>query len=375
MGNVIKGNRYRLVDNRAFDLPLPLKFELLKADDLIALYEISTDENVSYRIVTKHKENMITPINRPVDISDIYYLFSSRVFQNCTPYTYPELKLVGLEKYSVYDIIRKTRGITPFDTYWVRFDGDNCDYDTALDTWNKLMSSGSVSEPPEHPVSSSVRNSEKTIQPEHVAEVREKETDSYDKSHVNDILNQHKIDVEEKLSREKSIISENNSSEHFANNTMSIDEIDALLMKSGLDGGFDKLEHKKEKTQSSGGNMSQEDIEKMLAAVSAPAAESEPAPAEEPKSSGGNMSQEDIEKMLAAVSAPAAESQPAPAEEPKSSGGNMSQEDIEKMLAAVSAPAAESEPAPAEEPQSGGGKMSQEDIEALLNGMKEDAAK
>ena len=278
-------------------------------------------------------------------MTDIYYLFSSRVFQNCTPYTYPELKLVGLEKYSVYDIIRKTRGITPFDTYWVRFDGDNCDYDTALDTWNKLMSSGSVSEPPEHPVSSSVRNAEKTIQPEHVAEVREKETDSYDKSYVDDILNQHKIDVEEKLSREKSIISENNSSEHFANNTMSIDEIDALLMKSGLDGGldggFDKPEHKKEKTQSS----------------------------------GGNMSQEDIEKMLAAVSAPAAESQPAPAEEPKSSGGNMSQEDIEKMLAAVSAPAAESEPAPAEEPQSGGGKMSQEDIEALLNGMKEDAAK
>ena len=339
MGNVIKGNRYRMVDNRSFDLPLPLKWELLKADDPIALYEVSDDEKVSFSILTKHKENMITPIDRPLDIADIYYFFSSRVFQNCTPYTYPELKLVGLEKYSVYDIIRKTRGITPFDTYWLRFDGDNCDYDTAFNSWNSLMSNCEAFETSENPVSSSVivpssvPATDKIISSEPVEKTPEKETESYDKSHVDDILNQHKVDVAEKISREKSNDSEGNSSGSISGNSMSIDEIDALLMQSGLEGGFDKPERKKEEPQSSGGNMSQDDIEKMLAAA-------------------GNTAPE------------------TPVEEPKSSGGNMSQDDIEKMLAAAGNTAPET---PVEEPQSGGGKMSQEDIEALLNGMKEDA--
>ena len=70
----------------------------------------------------------------------------------------------------------------------------------------------------------------------------------------------------------------------------------------------------------------------------APAA---PAPAPAP-SSGGVMSQEEIEKMLAG-GAPAAAPAPAPA---PSSGGVMSQEEIEKMLAG-GVPAAAPAPAPA----------------------------
>ncbi len=80
----------------------------------------------------------------------------------------------------------------------------------------------------------------------------------------------------------------------------------------------------------------------------APAAPApEPAPA---ASSGGTMSQEEIERMLAGGGAPAPE--PAPA---ASSGGTMSQEEIEQMLAgggaaapapAAPAPMAASQPAP-----------------------------
>ena len=91
MGSVLKGNRYRLVDNRSFELPLPLKYELLKEDAPIAEYEISSDEKVTYRIITKYKEEMITPVYRQLDISDIYYLFSCRVFQDRTPFTLTEL--------------------------------------------------------------------------------------------------------------------------------------------------------------------------------------------------------------------------------------------------------------------------------------------
>ena len=99
--------------------------------------------------------------------------------------------------------------------------------------------------------------------------------------------------------------------------------------------------------------MSQDDIEKLLAAANAPAeqpvSEPEPAPAP-PTASGGKMSQDDIEKLLAAANAPAEqpaqepESAPAP---PAASGGKMSQDDIEKLLAAANAPAEQ----PAQEPE------------------------
>ena len=100
-----------------------------------------------------------------------------------------------------------------------------------------------------------------------------------------------------------------------------------------------------------------------------PAPAPAPAPAAEPASSGGKMSQEEIEAMLAGMGG-GAEPAPAPAPEPApSSGGKMSQEEIEAMLAGMSG-GAEPVPAPAPEPApSSGGKMSQEEIEAMLAGM------
>ena len=88
-----------------------------------------------------------------------------------------------------------------------------------------------------------------------------------------------------------------------------------------------------------------------------------PAPAPEPAaSSGGKMSQEEIEAMLAGMGG----GEPAPAPEPAaSSGGKMSQEEIEAMMAGMGG----GEPAPAPEPASSGKKMSQAEIEAMMAGM------
>lgn len=91
---------------------------------------------------------------------------------------------------------------------------------------------------------------------------------------------------------------------------------------------------------SSGGNMSQEEIEKLLGG-GAPS-EPEPAPA---ASSGGNMSQEEIEKLLGG--GVPSEPEPKPA---ASSGGNMSQEEIEKLLGNT-ASAAAPQPTPQPQPQ------------------------
>ena len=92
---------------------------------------------------------------------------------------------------------------------------------------------------------------------------------------------------------------------------------------------------------------------------SAPAAE----PAPEPAVSNRQMSQEEIEAMLAGTPDQAAEAAPAPAAESESSSRKMSQEEIEAMLHGGAA----AEPAP--ESSGGDRKMSQEDIERMLSGM------
>jgi hypothetical protein len=372
MGSVLKSNRYRLVDNNAFDMPLPMKFEVLKKEVPVAEYEISEDESVSYRIVTKYKEDMLTNIRRPIDISDIYYLFSCRVFQDKTPFTLFELSLLGLEKYNVYDILKITRGITPFDSYWIRFEGDNCDYGRALADFNRLTSMPAAPQPaPEGMQAVQSAQNEPTAQ-------------AVPSANVGDILNQQKVNVSGIVAEQEAALAEADKipgvivpdsqpeeTEPLVNNKMSQDDIEALLKSVGLEEESPAPAPTPAPAASSGGGMmSQEEIEKLLAGNSAPA-EPEPAPVPEPApaaSSGGKMSQEDIEKLLAGNSAPA-EPEPAPEPAPAaSSGGKMSQEDIEKLLAGNSAPA-EPEPAPAPAPAaSSGGKMSQEDIEKLLAG-------
>ena len=366
MGFVLKCNRYRLVDNRSFELPLPMKYVLFKEDNPVAEYDISADERVNCRILTKYKELMLTPINRPLVISDVYFFLSSRVFQENTPFAASALSLVGLEKYNVLDIAKITRGITPFDDYWLKFDGDTFNYEQALENFNRVFSSASAAFVPAQPPARAHNGGKNGG----LAAVK-----------AEDILKQHRVDVDaikgevSEEAAEKPAVED----EPLKNNTMSADEIEALLVKSGLSADIPSFDDDDDDDDdddlSDGGAMSQNDIEKLLASAQgepAPEKTDEPAPE---ATSGGKMSQDDIEKLLAS-----AQGEPAPekADEPApeaTSGGKMSQDDIEKLLAS-----AQGEPAPekADEPApeaTSGGKMSQEDIEALLSGMKEDAAK
>ena len=473
---VLKANRYRIVDNSAFEMPLPLKFTVWKCEAPICEYLVSEDEEVSYTIITRFKELMITTIHRPLDISDIYYMFSCRVFQDKTPYTYPILDRMGIEKYNVYNILRRTHGITPYDDYWIRFDGETTTFEQACGEFDKYLIAPEAQPVPMISYPSGEYRPGRSARPS-----KQPEAD------VSSILNQHKVDV-------ASIMEESKTPEAIApetsyapaleveNNKMSQDDIEALLRSAGISdspapepvpdiqvdpatrsqeepsggvmsqdevqrmldemnmsGGSEKpaesaepaepaepvetpteeIIEPAEPSEPSGGKMSQDDIEKLLAAAlggnddsdsdepeivenNAPEApvNDEPAPDESSASSGGKMSQEDIEKLLAAnapaepieptePAEPVPAPEPAPAESPAPSGGKMSQKDIEKLLAAnapaepiepieptepaepVSAP----EPAPAESPAPSGGKMSQADIEALLNSMQDEANK
>ena len=425
---VLKANRYRIVDNSAFEMPLPLKFTVWKCEAPICEYLVSEDEEVSYTIITRFKELMITTIHRPLDISDIYYLFSCRVFQDKTPYTYPILDRMGIEKYNVYNILRRTHGITPYDDYWIRFDGETTTFEQACGEFDKYLIAPEAQPVPMISYPSGEYRPGRSTRPP-----KQPEAD------VSSILNQHKVDV-------ASIMEESKTPEAIApetsyapaheveNNKMSQDDIEALLRSAGIsdspapepvsDIQVDPATRSQE--ESSGGVMSQDEVQRMLdemnmsggsekPAESAesvepvePAEPAEPAePVETPteeiiepaEPSGGKMSQDDIEKLLSAAlggnddsdsdepeivenNAPEApvNDEPAPAESSAPSGGKMSQEDIEKLLAA-NAPAEPSEPAeptepaepvpapepaPAESPAPSGGKMSQEDIEKLL---------
>ena len=419
---VLKANRYRIVDNSAFEMPLPLKFTVWKCEAPICEYLVSEDEEVSYTIITRFKELMITTIHRPLDISDIYYLFSCRVFQDKTPYTYPILDRMGIEKYNVYNILRRTHGITPYDDYWIRFDGETTTFEQACGEFDKYLIAPEAQPVPMISYPSGEYRPGRSTRPP-----KQPEAD------VSSILNQHKVDV-------ASIMEESKTPEAIApetsyapapeveNNKMSQDDIEALLRSAGIsdspapepvsDIQVDPATRSQE--ESSGGVMSQDEVQRMLdemnmsggsekPAESAesvepvePAEPAEPAePVETPteeiiepaEPSGGKMSQDDIEKLLAAAlggnddsdsdepeivenNAPEApvNDEPAPAESSAPSGGKMSQEDIEKLLAAnapaepaePTEPAPAPEPAPAESPAPSGGKMSQEDIEKLL---------
>ena len=410
---VLKANRYRIVDNSAFEMPLPLKFTVWKCEAPICEYLVSEDEEVSYTIITRFKELMITTIHRPLDISDIYYLFSCRVFQDKTPYTYPILDRMGIEKYNVYNILRRTHGITPYDDYWIRFDGETTTFEQACGEFDKYLIAPEAQPVPMISYPSGEYRPGRSTRPP-----KQPEAD------VSSILNQHKVDV-------ASIMEESKTPEAIApetsyapapeveNNKMSQDDIEALLRSAGIsdspapepvsDIQVDPATRSQE--ESSGGVMSQDEVQRMLDEMNMsggsekPAESAEPAEPAEPvetpteeiiepaEPSGGKMSQDDIEKLLAAAlggnddsdsdepeivenNAPEApvNDEPAPAESSAPSGGKMSQEDIEKLLAAnapaeptePAEPVPAPEPAPAESPAPSGGKMSQEDIEKLL---------
>ena len=399
---IVKYNTYRLIDSNYFELPLPFRFDILKKDIPIASYEITEDEQIVCNIITKYKEDMLTSVRRPLSISDIYFLFSCRVFQDMTPYTAHMLSCIGLEKYNIPEILYRTHGIIPYDNYWIRFDGEEINYEQAKASFDSMMEPPVVAQP--YPAA------EAAVSP-----------------NLNEILNQHTIDIsglvsdnngtpiaqseaENKLRTAVAYSHPEQQEEEVVNNKMSESEIEALLMTAGISSPAPAVDSGSSMSQAdieamfavnstapeepSGGQMSQADIEAMFAgnaATSAPveetpaaddgkmsqddiaalfaanaAAEPEPAPAvEEAPASGGKMSQDDIAALFAANAA--AEPEPAPAvEEAPASGGKMSQDDIAALFAANAA--AEPEPAPAveEAPAASGGKMSQDEIAALL---------
>jgi hypothetical protein len=147
---IIKSLTYNVVDTEPFELKLPVEFELFCGNTLLASYKVYEGGQVDYQFNPKAKDKILTSTLRPLTLEDIYFLFTSRVFPNQTPFTQIELDRFGVEEYNPYEIVRRTHGIMPTDRYWVKFAGEDLNHKKALEWFNHYYKP--AEEQTEHPV-------------------------------------------------------------------------------------------------------------------------------------------------------------------------------------------------------------------------------
>jgi hypothetical protein len=141
----------------------------------LAAYKINEDGRVDYSYNPAGNEKILTSTSRPLTLHDIYFLFSSRIFPDKTPFTAAELSRFGIEEYNPYEILRKTHGINPADSYWFKFSDDNITYKAALEEYEAYF-----------------------VQPAGEAqetEAADGETEAVPVSDISSILNQNELDV------------------------------------------------------------------------------------------------------------------------------------------------------------------------------------
>ena len=142
---IIKSLTYNVVSTDPFDIPLPLEFELMSGNSLLASYKIHENGQVDYKFNGAAKDRILTSTARPLELNDIYFLFSSRVFADKTPFTESELERFGVEEYNPYEILKKTHGVmpSPLDRYWIKFAGESLTYKKVSDKFAEYFNPAS----------------------------------------------------------------------------------------------------------------------------------------------------------------------------------------------------------------------------------------
>jgi hypothetical protein len=193
---IIKQFTYNVVNTEPFDIPLPLEFELMHANALLASYKVHENGQVDYQFSTKANEKILTSTLRPLELNDIYFLFSQRVFPDKKPFTQTELERFGVVEYNPYEIARKTRGILAADRYWIKFEGEELSYKQAVEQYNEFFSDASKKKDES---TASVKEKGACGNPDAIFSLEAiMEQKSHEYSSINDvgsILGQSKLDV------------------------------------------------------------------------------------------------------------------------------------------------------------------------------------
>ncbi|MCL2019565.1 MAG: hypothetical protein FWG70_07380 [Oscillospiraceae bacterium] len=354
---IIKFNTYNVINSEPFEIPFPIVFELLSGNTLLAEYTISDNGVVDYSFNPNTSEKILTSIRRPLSLNDIYFLFSSRIFPDKTPYTAIEMERFGIVEYHPYAIIRKTRGMLPGDKYWFRFENENINYKTALQehryyyelSYKKYLDAIEAVTPAEEQTAEediTLSAVELTDSPEKPV-VSEAEVEALSDGMINSLLDTLGENFDASTLAAKALQPEEEQAP--SNEKMSDDAIAAMLAANMAAEPPSASE-----PAPSNEKMSDDAIAAMLAANMA----AEPPSVSEPAPSNEKMSDDAIAAMLAANMA----AEPPSASEPAPSNEKMSDDAIAAMLAANMAaetPSA-SEPAPSNE------KMSDDAIAALF---------
>ncbi|MDR0223330.1 MAG: hypothetical protein LBI38_07365 [Oscillospiraceae bacterium] len=260
---VIKSHTYNVVNTDPFDMPAPLEFEMFCGNSLLAAYKINEDGRVDYSYNPASNDKVLTSTHRPLDMRDIYFLFSSRVFPDKTPFTRNELDRFGIEEYNPYEIMRKTHGILPADRYWFKFSDETLSYKKASEDFNSYFVNP-VS--PSH-ADSGAYSRQNGSAGEHLDPIHT----------IDSILNQ----------KSNEFTSLNDVSSILKQNTLDIAALSAGICEPGAESANAPSGGE----SSGGGNMTPEQIAELLGGGAA----SKPEPPEE---SGGNLTPEQIAELL-----------------------------------------------------------------------------
>lgn len=132
---IIKANSYLPVSSEPLEMPLPFRFELYYSNILLCVYTVSESLTVDFTYNINTDIPILTPIHRKLKIDDIYFLIRSRIFPD-NPYVAPaELQRLGLTQYDPYQILMRTHGILPTDSYWIRPADEDIDYTGAMEMY------------------------------------------------------------------------------------------------------------------------------------------------------------------------------------------------------------------------------------------------
>lgn len=69
------------------------------------------------------------------NIDNLLLFFEERVFPSSRPDTYEMLEVMGLKEYNPLDICKKTHGKCLGDELWIRFKGEDLDWETVKDMY------------------------------------------------------------------------------------------------------------------------------------------------------------------------------------------------------------------------------------------------
>lgn len=112
-----------------------LEFDFLYMDMLCTSVKANFTTGVVER-VDYVNEPILTVFGKlEPNIDNLLLFFQERVFPDTRPDTYDMLEFMGLKEYNPLDICKKTHGKCWEDEMWIRFKGEDLDWNTVKDMY------------------------------------------------------------------------------------------------------------------------------------------------------------------------------------------------------------------------------------------------